>query len=195
MALWLATKNGSTKIIPSAENHGECPDVLHVDGQTEYSRCEGYALHLVGPAQCGVLWAVETEWSHHKGIGIEQNWCVWANHWRRNGHSTKRDTTKLSSSRTMLGHRSQERSRHTWKRWNGRSYPTRRTLQMLLLPSIKHQVKKWIDSWIASKDASFFRDSIQQLPERWKTLVDSDGQYFESKIGKYFLRMKPQIES
>ena len=28
------------------------------------------------------------------------------------------------------------------------------------------EVKKWIDTWIASKDASFFRDGIRQLPEK-----------------------------
>ena len=42
------------------------------------------------------------------------------------------------------------------------------------------QVKKWIDSWISSKDTSFFRDGIRQSPERWKIVVVSDGQYFES---------------
>ena len=35
--------------------------IMTGDGQTEYLRCQGYALHLVGPAQCGVLSAVETE--------------------------------------------------------------------------------------------------------------------------------------
>ena len=70
-----------------------------------------------------------------QGIGIERNWCVWAEYWRINSHSTKRDTTKLSSSMTMLGHMSQERSRHAWKRWNGRSYPTCRTFQTLFLPT------------------------------------------------------------
>ena len=40
---------------------------FHVDGETEYSRCQGYALHLVGPARCGVIWAIETEWNHHRG--------------------------------------------------------------------------------------------------------------------------------
>ena len=39
----------------------------YVDSQTEYSRWQGYALHLVGPARCGVLWAFETEWNHHRG--------------------------------------------------------------------------------------------------------------------------------
>ncbi|EFN68867.1 hypothetical protein EAG_04413, partial [Camponotus floridanus] len=38
--------------------------------------------------------------------------------------------------------------------------------------------KKWVDSWIASKDVSFFRRGIQMLPERWKKVVASDGQYF-----------------
>ena len=27
----------------------------HVDGQAEYSRCQGYALHLVGPARSGIM--------------------------------------------------------------------------------------------------------------------------------------------
>ena len=43
------------------------------------------------------------------------------------------------------------------------------------------EVKKLIDSWIASKDISFFRDGIRQLPKRWEKVVSSgDGQYFES---------------
>ena len=40
------------------------------------------------------------------------------------------------------------------------------------------EVKKWIDSWITSKDASYFRDGIKKLPERWEKVVISDGQYF-----------------
>jgi len=39
--------------------------------------------------------------------------------------------------------------------------------------------KKWVDSWIASKDLSFFRRGIQMLPERWKKVVASDKQYFQ----------------
>ena len=30
------------------------------------------------------------------------------------------------------------------------------------------EVRTWIDSWVPSKDASFFRDGIRQLTERWK---------------------------
>ena len=40
-------------------------------------------------------------------------------------------------------------------------------------------VKKWIDSWIASKDEKFFRRGIRTLPERWEKVVASDGHYFE----------------
>jgi len=39
--------------------------------------------------------------------------------------------------------------------------------------------KKWVDFWIVSKDVSFFRYGIQILPERWKKIVVSDGQYFQ----------------
>jgi len=39
--------------------------------------------------------------------------------------------------------------------------------------------KKWLDSWIASKDESFFQHGIRKLPERWGKVVASDGQYFE----------------
>ncbi|KAG5310542.1 MOS1T transposase, partial [Pseudoatta argentina] len=39
--------------------------------------------------------------------------------------------------------------------------------------------QKWIDSWIASKDMSFFRRGIHVLPERWEKVVSSDGQYFK----------------
>ena len=44
-------------------NSRTCP---HVDGYTERSRCQGYALRLVGPAGYSVLWAVDTEWNHHR---------------------------------------------------------------------------------------------------------------------------------
>ena len=39
--------------------------------------------------------------------------------------------------------------------------------------------KKWIDSWIASKDVLFFRRGIHMLSERWEKVVASDEQYFE----------------
>ncbi|GBP67702.1 Mariner Mos1 transposase [Eumeta japonica] len=41
------------------------------------------------------------------------------------------------------------------------------------------EAKKWIDSWIASKDMPFFRRGIYILPEKWEKVVASDGQYFK----------------
>ncbi|KAG5320388.1 MOS1T transposase, partial [Pseudoatta argentina] len=41
------------------------------------------------------------------------------------------------------------------------------------------EAQKWIDSWIASKDMSFFRRGIHVLPERWEKVVSSNGQYFK----------------
>jgi len=40
------------------------------------------------------------------------------------------------------------------------------------------EIENWLQNWIASKDESFFRDGIRKLPERWKKVVGSDGQYF-----------------
>ena len=46
--------------------------------------------------------------------------------------------------------------------------------------------KKWVDSWIASKDESFFRRDIRMLPERWeKLVVANDEQYFERSTGDH----------
>ncbi|KAG5315309.1 MOS1T transposase, partial [Pseudoatta argentina] len=41
------------------------------------------------------------------------------------------------------------------------------------------EAQKWIDSWIVSKDMSFFRRGIHVLPERWEKVASSDGQYFK----------------
>ncbi|KAG5325795.1 MOS1T transposase, partial [Pseudoatta argentina] len=41
------------------------------------------------------------------------------------------------------------------------------------------EAQKWIDSWIASNDMSFFRRGIHVLPERWEKVVSRDGQYFK----------------
>ncbi|GBP39659.1 Mariner Mos1 transposase [Eumeta japonica] len=39
------------------------------------------------------------------------------------------------------------------------------------------EAKKWIYSWIASKEMSFFRHGILILTERWEKVVASDGQF------------------
>ena len=41
------------------------------------------------------------------------------------------------------------------------------------------KAKKWVDSWIASKDEEFFKRGIRMLPEISSKVVERDGQYFE----------------
>lgn len=40
-------------------------------------------------------------------------------------------------------------------------------------------IRKWIDDFIASKQPEFFRDGIQQLPERWLKVINNNGEYFD----------------
>ena len=40
-------------------------------------------------------------------------------------------------------------------------------------------IKKWVDSWIALKDEKFFCNEIRKLPEKWRNIIASDGQYFQ----------------
>ncbi|GJQ80843.1 hypothetical protein Trydic_g9429 [Trypoxylus dichotomus] len=46
---------------------GTARSYLYVVSSAEYSPCEGYAVYLVGPDRCYLLWAVETERNHHWG--------------------------------------------------------------------------------------------------------------------------------
>ena len=71
--------------------------------------------------------------------------------------------------------------------------PSVYNLFLLMTHGLAHQhfrsyeeVKKWIDLWIASKDAPFFRDGIRKLPERWEKVVISDGQYFDFDLNLFF---------
>ncbi len=40
------------------------------------------------------------------------------------------------------------------------------------------QIRKLLNSYFASKSASFYRAGIRQLPERWKKVLANDGNYF-----------------
>ena len=191
IALWPAPKNGSTRIIPSAENHGKCPDMpsrLRPDQTFMVQRlCSTFG----GTSS---VWCIMSCWNRVKpsqGISIERNWCIRAEHWRRNGHNTKRDTTRLSSSMTILGRMSLDRTYLKTLKWEvlpHSSYSPDVALSDYhlfrpMVHGLDHQhfrshkeVKKWIDLWITSENASFFRDGIWQLPEIWIKVVTNDEQ-------------------
>ncbi len=40
-------------------------------------------------------------------------------------------------------------------------------------------LRKHIDNFFASKPESFYRDGIRQLPNRWREVIDNDGNYFD----------------
>ena len=41
------------------------------------------------------------------------------------------------------------------------------------------EIQKWLDNWILSKDAAFFRDGIHCLFDRRLKLVESNDEYLE----------------
>ena len=49
---------------------------------------------------------------------------------------------------------------------------------------------KWVDSWLASKDVSFFQCGIQMLPERLEIVVASNEQYFQWHVSCEYLEIK-----
>jgi len=146
----------------------------HVDGQTEYSRLQEHALYLVGLARRSVLWTVKTDWNNHRRSNaidafessIERQTA--AIQWET------RCVSKWFCSMTMLDPILRKWSRHTWKRWNGKSYLTRRILQMLLplthlFRSMAHGLADQHFLWI-SKKLDRFMDSLK----RWLVFSTRD---------------------
>ena len=153
---------------------GNARTCLHVDGQTIYLRYQSYALHLVGPARCAVLWAFETELNHHRGLvsnaidafdpSIEEETATVPRETRQSilQHNNARPhvTRPIKKYLEML----------KWEVLPHPPYspdvaPSDYHLFRSMTHGLAHQpirsykeVKKWFDSWIVSKDASFFRD-------------------------------------
>lgn len=42
----------------------------------------------------------------------------------------------------------------------------------------REDVKNWLDNWINSKPANFFKGGIKKLPNIWENVVNNDGNYF-----------------
>lgn len=41
------------------------------------------------------------------------------------------------------------------------------------------EIRIWVDDFIKSKDENFFYTGIHSLPEKWRKVVDNNGEYFE----------------
>ena len=106
------------------------------------------------------------------GNGIERNWCVWAEHSAKNSHNTSRSTKKWFYSMTTLGLTLTNPLKPSWKRSNGKSYPTRGIPQILRSPIITCS-GRWHMVWLISNSAhmktskmAWFVDSLK----RWTLL-------------------------
>ena len=106
------------------------------------------------------------------------------------------DTRQQFSIMTTLGPMLLFRLRTIWRTVDGKFYPTRLHSPDLALSDYhlfwsmrnaltgirftsEQGIKNWLDSFLAAKPAQFFWDGIYKLPERWKKVIASDGQYCE----------------
>ena len=138
---------------------------FHVDGQTEYSRLQGHVLYLVGPARRSVLWTVKTDWNNHRRSVLMRLSRALKD--KRPQYNERHDKDFAAMLDPML----RKWSRHTWKRWNGKSYPTRRILQTLLPLTITcfdqwHKRPGWpaLPVLWRSKKLNRFVDSLKRWP-------------------------------
>ena len=83
IALWPTTNDGYITIIPSAENHGECPDM-----PPRWRPDRIFTMLRLCSAFGGTssVWCIISCWNRmelSQGIGIEHNWCVWAEYQKK----------------------------------------------------------------------------------------------------------------
>ena len=144
---------------------GSSRPCFHVDGQTEYSRLQGHALYLVGPARRSVLRTVKTDWNNHRR-SVSNAIDAFEPSIERQTAAIQREMIKWFCSMTMLDSMLRKWSRHTWKHWNGKSYLTHHILQTLLPLTITY-FDQW-HGWPAlpvlwrSKKLDRFVDSLKR---------------------------------
>ena len=50
-------------------------------------------------------------------------------------------------------------------------------------------MKKWVDSSVASKDEEFFRNEIRKLTVKWRNFIASDGLYFQKHVSSFWFKI------
>ena len=164
---------------------GTARSCFYVVGSVECSRCEGYAVYLVGPSRC----------THYKLL--EPNETFTRGRYR---------TQLMRLSRAL-------REKVILQYDNARPHVAKpvkiylETLKWDVLPHLPYfpdiatsdhysfrsmahgladqqfrsyeDIEKWLNSWVPTKDEHFYRNCIRALLERWAKVVANDGQYFE----------------
>ena len=126
IASWRLMKTGFITATQRKESHGDCPVMLLRRRLSQIFTLR--RLCCVFGRTRSVLFIISC-WNKTKpslGNGIERNWSVWAKHCAKNGPNTSRGTKKWFYSMTTLGFALPNPLKPTWKRSNGRTYPTRR---------------------------------------------------------------------
>ena len=124
IASWRVMKKGFITATQREESHGDCPVMLLRRRLGRIFTLRRFCCVFGGTRS--VLF-ITSRWKRTKpslGTGIEPNWCFWAEHCAENGHNTS--TKKWFYSMTPLGLTLSNPLKPTWKRSNGKSYPTRR---------------------------------------------------------------------
>ena len=149
-----------------------------VDGQAEYSRCQGYALYLVGPPRCGVLWAVETEWNHHRG-SVSNAIDTFEPSIEGETATVPRETRQTYPPTWQCSATCRKTCQNIFRNHNERSYPTCRTLQILLLPTTIC-FDRWHTAWLIGISALMknsknwlIRGSSQKIHRFFETVFDN----------------------
>ena len=162
---------------------------FHVDGQTEYSRFQGHALYLVGPARRSVLWTVKTDWNNHRRSVSNAIDAFEPSIERRPQYNERHDKVILQHNNAQP-HVAKVIKTYleTLNKWEVLPhlpyFPDVAPSDYHLFRSMAHgladqhfrsyeEVKNWIDSWMASKDDQFFRRGIRTATRK---MGESSGQ-------------------
>ena len=146
---WWVMKNEFITATQRKESHGDCPVMPLRCGLSRIFRLHRSCC-LFGETR-SVLFIISC-WSRTKpslGNSIVRNWCVWAEHCAKNGHNTSRGTKKWFYGMTTLGLTLPNPVKSTWKRSNGKFYPTQRISQILRRPIITCS-GRWLTVWLIS---------------------------------------------
>ena len=169
------------------KNHLRFRPTIDIDAKAELSRKESNTLYLVGSEECSVPRAVEI-WS--QGISTENKLSIWAEHCTENDQNMNETASNFASwQRSASRHKTCQRNVRNTSLGSATS-PDCASSDYHLFWSMAHalaedhfnsyeNIEKWISEWIFSKDESFFRRGIRLLLEKWKIVIDNNGQYFD----------------
>ena len=139
---WPVMKGEYTTIAQKVEDHKVSLAMHQHRRQSQISMVRSFCSALYGISWAQFIMSCSNRSKPPREIAIDYNWYVWAEHWKKNGHCTSRDTTKGLCNMWTLEHMLQNGWKSTWKRLDKKSYLKRRIHQRL--PRL---IISWSDRW------------------------------------------------